>query len=92
VTASPMTKRVVKYLYKYRSLGSDEQRSRARSAIVDSKLYFARPREFNDPFDCFPVPAKMTETEIKKHVIGVWRKHKPQQSRHDRRAELRGAK
>jgi hypothetical protein len=92
VTASPMTERVVKYLYKYRSLGSDEQRNRARTTIVDSKLYFAQPREFNDPFDCFPVPKRMTEAQVKKVITDVWRKHKPQQSRRDRRAELKGAK
>lgn len=42
------------YLYKYRSLGrpgSDERRYLER-VFTHHEVYFASPRDFNDPFDC----------------------------------------
>lgn len=80
-----------KYLYKYRSLETEQQRRYVESTVIDGMIYFPRPREFNDPFDCFPVPKKMSKAEIKKYVNGVWKRKQPAQSRHERRAELKQA-
>ena len=41
------------FLYRYLSL-SGERREWVRQAIVDGRHYFANPRLFNDPFDCWP--------------------------------------
>ena len=40
------------FLYKYRSLQDEEHKRRAMEIITESKLYFSRPTDFNDPFDC----------------------------------------
>ncbi|MEO7221548.1 MAG: DUF2971 domain-containing protein, partial [Devosia sp.] len=43
----------LQHLFKFREL-QGQSLQRTRSIIEDSKLYFARPTEFNDPFDCLP--------------------------------------
>jgi hypothetical protein len=45
--------RLPQYFYKYRSLNSPE---RIEQILLEDTLYFPRVREFNDPFDCAPVP------------------------------------
>lgn len=47
--------------YKYRSLGDSESEAerrtllkRLKDMIVDQKVYFSKPSQFNDPFDCRP--------------------------------------
>ncbi len=39
-------------LYKYRSLASECERERVKQIVVESKIWFASPSDFNDPFDC----------------------------------------
>ncbi len=43
--------------YKYRTLGEEGSvfRERLREIIVDRAIYFAKPTELNDPFDCRPI-------------------------------------
>ena len=40
------------FFYKYRSLRSVCDRRRVLSIIKTSRIYYARPESFNDPFDC----------------------------------------
>lgn len=47
--------------YKYRSFGDSESEAerrtlqqRLKDMIVDQKVYFSKPSQFNDPFDCHP--------------------------------------
>lgn len=39
------------YLYKYRTLAPEKTRQYTRRIFTHNELYFARPLEFNDPFD-----------------------------------------
>lgn len=43
--------------FKYRQIGKPDsiERIRLRQVIVDSDIYFAKPCELNDPFDCAPI-------------------------------------
>jgi hypothetical protein len=41
-------------LHKYRSLDAGGL-ERVRQTLITKTLWFSRPSEFNDPFDCFPV-------------------------------------
>jgi hypothetical protein len=43
----------IKTLYKLRSLAA-ESRDYTLDIIANSRVYFASPLQFNDPFDCFP--------------------------------------
>ena len=40
--------------YKYRSLASKEDVSRAIDIIKHHRIFFSSPVRFNDPFDCWP--------------------------------------
>jgi len=56
-----------KYLYKYFS-SSDEKFDRIEQVISESKLYFAQPKSFNDPFDCnIPLSFKATQLKAEKY-------------------------
>lgn len=48
-----------KYLYKYKPIPSadnSEEQDRFEDIILRNKLFFASPKNFNDPFDCQIVP------------------------------------
>jgi len=63
-----------KYLYKYFSL-TDDKFCRVEQAIIESKLYFAQPKKFNDPFDCnIPTSFKATQLKAEKYWKGVARR------------------
>lgn len=42
------------YLYKYRGVTSQASLDRLLAVLTQHRLWFARPIEFNDPFDCAP--------------------------------------
>lgn len=44
-------KEIPRFLYRYRSLGSQSNIDNVMSEIIDAKIYLASPKEFNDPFD-----------------------------------------
>ena len=49
-----------RYIYKYRALNSNTEK-----IFTDSKLWFSKPNDFNDPFDCqVIVDTKNTDDEI----------------------------
>lgn len=43
---------IPKYLYKYRSLRTKKDREHALRILSHNEIYFAKCKEFNDPFDC----------------------------------------
>jgi hypothetical protein len=61
--------RIYGTFYKYRSLASEKQRARVRSTIVDRTIYFARPQELNDPFDCYPSLTLSGTEEKRRYAI-----------------------
>jgi len=40
------------HLYKYRSLHTDQDKEHTSRILAHNEIYFAKPSEFNDPFDC----------------------------------------
>ena len=55
---------VPSHLFKYRNI------DQVKKILDNNSLYFARPNEFNDPFDCQIKPdTDTTEEEIKKFLI-----------------------
>jgi hypothetical protein len=78
----------ITYLYKYRSLSGDFSRFVER-LLVHDELYFPRPMEFNDPFDCCPVLSlKATDDEFATYLNNQYKTRRPHLSRADRRREL----
>ena len=41
-------------LYKFRSLAGPNREAHTFDVIENSRIYFSRPEQFNDPFDCAP--------------------------------------
>jgi hypothetical protein len=69
-----MTEEQPEYLYKFRSLDGDSA-DFTRQIIEDAKLWYSRPLDFNDPFDCSPAASPAdTEGELKKYLSRVYRK------------------
>jgi len=57
-------------LYKYRSL-ADDGRARVEQSIRESVMWFSRPRDFNDPFDCAIVPSMEGSTTERRKYWGT---------------------
>ncbi len=51
LTIQEWSGRLPTHLYRYKSLRGDQQRERVRQILVESKLYFGRFSEMNDPFE-----------------------------------------
>jgi hypothetical protein len=78
----------IEHLYKYRSLSGDSSRFVERLLLHD-ELYFCRPAEFNDPFDCCPVlTLKATRKELATYIDGLYKSQRPGLSRADRRRNV----
>lgn len=75
-------------LYKYRSLaGSSAEFS--KSILAKSKVYFAKPDELNDPYDCRPHNTlESSAAERKAFVNWVTKGREPQLARSARRARV----
>lgn len=74
-----------KYLYKYRSLAG-EAKERLRGTLFNNELYFAKPEEFNDPFDCAPViRTDASEEEKFEYFVRVVKRNDPNMTRSARR-------
>jgi hypothetical protein len=75
----------VQHLYKYRSLAGVSAQFVER-LILHNELYFPRPNEFNDPFDCCPVPSlRATRDEFARYLNDLYKRRMPRLSRADRR-------
>lgn len=78
----------IKYLYKYRSLSGDSSRYVERILLHD-ELYFPRPIQFNDPFDCCPVLSlQATDKEFADYLDDMYKRRMPSLSRADRRRSV----
>jgi hypothetical protein len=62
------------HFYKYRSLSDETQRNRLRQ-IFEGRLYLPRADQFNDPFDCAPVPVwESTRDRVNKWAHAVFKR------------------
>lgn len=60
------------YYYKYRGVSSQASLDRLLAVLTQHQLWFARPIEFNDPFDCAPaVRTTLTREGITATAIRV---------------------
>ena len=76
-------------LYKYRSL-SEMNSEYVERIFTHNEVYFSKPLDFNDPFDCRPkFSIKATEDQIKTYLTDRLSKYCPDLSRQQRRAETR---
>ncbi len=50
-----------KFLYKYRA-----DCTHTEKIIINHEMWFSRPKEFNDPFDCYSVPAPFSKHDAEK--------------------------
>jgi hypothetical protein len=75
-------------LYKYRSL-RDGAKAFSRTLLTRSEVYFAKPDELNDPYDCRPHNTiKSTDAERRAFWTSVTKGREPQLSRATRRARV----
>jgi hypothetical protein len=79
----------IEHLYKYRSLSGCSSQFVER-LLLNSELYFPRPKEFNDPFDCCPASSfsYSTQDELATYICGLYRRQKPHLSRAERRRQV----
>lgn len=76
------------YLYKYRSL-SGPSFEFTRKIIQDSAVWFSKPSDFNDPFDCAPaLTAVCTDAEYQRYIKGLVKNQARGAPRSERRAEI----
>jgi hypothetical protein len=79
-----MTETDIKHLYKYRSI-ADPTKKHVEQIFLSDEIYLPKPNEFNDPFDCIPVPSlEATKTECKVYLDELYRRQNPQGSRKSR--------
>ncbi|MFC0387262.1 DUF2971 domain-containing protein [Muricoccus vinaceus] len=75
------------HFFKYRSLG--DAKDRTRSIIADSKIWFSRPMDFNDPFDCAPGFSMAAPPKVfRDYMMKLFREKAPTMSRPVLRAQL----
>jgi hypothetical protein len=78
----------IEHLYKYRSLSGCSSQFVER-LLLNSELYFPRPKEFNDPFDCCPASSfNSTQDELAAYIDGLYRRQMPHLSRAERRRQV----
>jgi Protein of unknown function (DUF2971) len=79
-----------RYLYKYRSLAGSS-RAFSEALIKRSEIYFAKPEELNDPFDCRPHNTMQSTTaERKAFLTWVTKGREPALGRAARRRRVVG--
>lgn len=78
----------IEYLYKYRSL-SGRSAEFVERLLLHNELYFPRPLEFNDPFDCYPVASlDATRDELAVYLDDQYKRRMPHLSRAERRRSV----
>ncbi len=89
VNTDPTIGKDVKYLYRYRSLADPRSSNYVEQILLRNELYFSPPREFNDPFDCSPVPSlKSSGKEFHTFLGELTKRRRPDLSRSARRAQV----
>jgi len=78
----------IDFIYKYRPI---DAKGHTKRILTHSELYFSRPLNFNDPFDCRPdFSITASNNQIKKYLMGRFLKYMPNLiSRQQRRAKAR---
>jgi hypothetical protein len=78
----------IEYLYKYRSL-SERSVPFVERTLLHNELYFPRPAEFNDPFDCCPAPSSsVTAEEWEEYLNRLYKERAPHLSAGEQRREV----
>ena len=78
------------HLYKYRSLSDEKQHAFVKDILLNNRLYWPSPTQFNDPFDCFPVPRlPAAREERERYARDLVQRVMPGASRVDRKMQLR---
>ncbi|CAO4135997.1 DUF2971 domain-containing protein [Methylorubrum extorquens] len=81
-----------KYVYKYRSL-RDQSFEFTRAIVQDNTVWFSKPADFNDPFDCAPaLSAECTDAEFDNYLRDMVQKQGQHMSRVERRAAIKKMK
>ena len=76
-------------LHRYRSLEGDGAEYLERTIRL-GEVYFPKPTQFNDPFDCRPVHSMQAPKQsLKDFYSGVYARQAKGMNRSDRRAEIR---
>lgn len=79
----------IQYLYKYRSLAGPSAAFVER-IFTHNELYFPKPSEFNDPFDCSPTATlDATDEQFADYLDGFYKRRMPHLSRADRRLSIK---
>lgn len=74
------------FFYKYRSMRDSEQRGFLQDILLHNRLYWSSPKQFNDPFDCSPVPTlKGTKAQRHAYVSRLAQTYMKGHPRHERR-------
>lgn len=77
------------HLYKFRSTASNDWPYVER-IFTHNELYFAKPSQFNDPFDCYPgVSLEATDAEFASYLDNLYKRRMPHLSRLDRRVSVK---
>jgi hypothetical protein len=75
-------------LYKYRDL-SGGNREYVRQTIVNNRVWFSSPADFNDPFDCRAhMSFRGSKKDWQKYLFGLFKKYAPHLNRVQRQAEI----
>ena len=82
-----MTDEEPSHFYKYRALGDAKERT--RRIIADAEIWFSKPADFNDPFDCAPGFSMAAPPEIyRQYMARLFREKGPPMRRQALRAQL----
>lgn len=77
------------HFYKYRSL-SGRSADFVERTLLHDELYFPRPAEFNDPFDCCPAASlDVSVDDWANYLNGLFKKYEPHLSRAERRHKVK---
>jgi hypothetical protein len=79
------------YLYKFRSLATDEQQGFVEDILSHHRLYWTPPSAFNDPFDCHPAfVVSATPLQMRRRLHELIERFGPDMPANERRAIYRG--
>jgi hypothetical protein len=86
---TPHTDDSLEHLFKYKSLDKDSIEYTER-VFTHNELYFPKPSELNDPFECKPgvTVEGSTKEEMKKYFDGLLQGGQPQMNRTQRRTAI----
>lgn len=79
----------IRKLYKYRTLNGDYGMTNAEDILLNDRMRWQSPADFNDPFDCVPeFDRKIDTATFRRWLSGAQAHVKGQISRNDRRSAI----